>query len=139
MQVVKDGENANSIPKEKPIDLSGVNLVARYTLDKNTDINAEIGDKSLYLSKDGAKVLCPHLSGPVTVQGGAQIIGNPCGTFCHFFNLQAHKIKKTNDKGEPIDEPTGKVLASITCGSGMLLPIYNINLKVSNPLMPDNK
>lgn len=87
------------------------------------------------LAKNGIKSICPYVTS--VSEGGAF----PCGTFCQFFNLVPQKTKKTEkvmEGGVAVEKEvvteTGKLLVQLSCGSGLQLPIANIDLKANSPL-----
>ena len=79
-----------------------------------------------YLHKNGIMSFCPFMSGGIKKDD--TMSAHPCGTLCQFFNLAPQKVKmKEGDK--EVEKETGKLVALLGCGSGVRLPIANIDLK----------
>jgi len=88
-----------------------IKIGSRFTIKKNA---MDLIDKNHYLVKDGVMTPCPFLS---SVSNG-QLQAQPCGSFCLHFNL-VPMVDKEN-------KPTGKICATLTCGSIVRFPISDI-------------
>lgn len=92
-----------------------------YTLDRNREPGAEIGDKTVFLYKNGKMCWCPFLS---SVDKSAGMLVYPCGNYCHHFNMIPHKDKE--------GKLSGRLYVRQTCGSTVDLPIANIKLPIND-------